>query len=98
MGESWNSGDSRDIYGVNAQHVFSGVDDQIAAVVFRTGGIDGHLVKLLLTQRDSRQFCTYILGTDIPSMLTLYSVRDIFRPGRREGSPKPDCQPQSLRN
>jgi hypothetical protein len=59
FGEWWNTTDV--IYGdePRAQHLYTGISDAIAAVVYQTGGLAGPGQTLLLMNRHSHWSCRY---------------------------------------
>src|SRR5690606_16032887 len=65
-GEVWNSldvmGDEEDIY----QHVFSGLSETVAIVLYREGGITGAYSILLIAERGVPGACRYHLDDWVP--------------------------------
>ena len=84
FGEYWNSTDVDHGTVPRAQHLFTGESDAVAAVAYRTGGIQGATLRLLLTRRQADWFCIYYVPRRESIIDTMNFIQQLFPPG--EGS------------
>lgn len=89
-GERWMMGDVDDLVTPIAQHVFSGISDTFAAILYQKGGIRGVHVYLLITSRAAPDYCVYDLGDRIPAVLD-YLRSPFYRDPRGPIPGKPTC-------
>ena len=79
LGEVWNSTDLITQDQPMVRHLFSGISDEVAAIVYQSGGYRAPMVFLLLMNRKSDWYCKYVIGTGFRPSLSLETIRHLFR-------------------
>lgn len=78
FGEQWNPTDNYSDDDYLVRHIFSGVSDQVTAVLYQSGGYRGPTVFLILMDIESKSYCRYMLRTEFRLTLSMELVQSLF--------------------